>query len=67
MLYAEWSGKRVTIRREDKSPVRVIYAHANVVGVQCNGNNSEDGIVAIAMENGKTDLYHANGAIIRRG
>ena len=67
MLYAEWSGKSVTIRNGSKVIVRTLHVRANVVGVQCSGNDVNDGRIAIAMDNGKTDLYQANGTVLRRG
>ena len=65
--HAEWSGKRVEIYDETKQSIRVIRARDTVVGVQVSGSNFDNGMVAIAMTNGKTDLYHLNGQIIRRG
>ena len=67
MLYAEWSGKRVDVRMHTKQIVRTLHARDTVVGVQCSGNGLDDGMVAITMTNGKTDLYRANGQIVRRG
>ena len=65
--YAEWSGKKVTIRDECKRVVRILRARDIVVGVQVSGTNLDNGRVAIAMANGKTDLYQANGTVLRRG
>ena len=67
MLYAEWSGKRVVIRTEAKQFVRQINAHCDVIGVQVSGDSTSDAMVAIAMSNGKTDLYRSSGQIVRRG
>lgn len=67
MLYAEWSGKRVVIRTETKQFVRQINARCDVIGVQVSGDSTSDAMVAIAMSNGKTDLYRSSGQIVRRG
>ena len=67
MLYAEWSGKRVVIRTETKQFVRQINARCDVIGVQVSGDGTSDAMVAIAMSNGKTDLYRSSGQIVRRG
>ena len=67
MLYAEWSGKRVVIRTETKQFVRQINARCDVIGVQVSGDSTADAMVAIAMSNGKTDLYRSSGQIVRRG
>lgn len=67
MLYAEWSGNRVTIRRDNGITVRHIPVRHNVVGVQITGDSTTDAMVAITMDNGKTDLYRSSGAIVRHG
>ena len=67
MLYAEWSGKRVVIRTETKQFVRQINARCDVIAVQVSGDSTSDAMVAIAMSNGKTDLYRSSGQIVRRG
>ena len=67
MMYAEWSGRTVKVYRMDtKSTLRVIHARQEVVGVQCSGTIG-NGFIAITMVNGKTDVYHDNGAIYRQG
>lgn len=65
--YAEWDGKKVRVYNEYKQFVRQFRARDNVVGVQVSGTNLDNGMVAIAMANGKTDLYHLYGAIARQG
>lgn len=67
MLYAEWSGKKVVIRTHTKTMVRAINARETVVGVQISGDSPTDAMVAIAMSNGRTDLYKSSGLLVRRG
>ena len=67
MLYAEWSGRTVRVYDECGQLVRTLRARFEVEGVQCSGSDVNDGRVAISMENGKTDLYRANGQAIRLG
>lgn len=67
MLYAEWEGRHVTVRRQDRAIVRKFTARYDVVGVQCSGNDTNDGMVAISMTGGKTDLYKADGTLVRKG
>ena len=67
MLYAEWDHKNVTIRDQWKTTVRRIRARKNVIGVQCSGDDTNDAMIAITLENGKTDLYRASGQLVRQG
>lgn len=66
MLYAEWSGRKVEIYTETKQLMRRFSMSHDVVGVQCSGDGN-DACIAIAMANGKTDLYRGTGQLIRRG
>lgn len=67
MLYAEWSGKRVQIRRETRQLIRDIFVNNNVVGVQISGDSPTEATVAITMDNGKTDIFKSSGMLLRRG
>ena len=67
MLYAEWSGKSVTIRNHNKQQVRRINVRNNVVGVQISGDSETEAMVAIAMDHGRTCLDKANGQLVRQG
>ena len=67
MLYAEWSGKRVQIRRETRQLIRDIFVNNNVVGVQISGDSPTEATVAITMDNAKTDLFKSSGMLLRRG
>ncbi len=67
MLYAEWSGTKVKLYSETKMLLRQFNVPHNVVGVQVSGKNLDDGMVSIAMDNGRTYLYKANGQLIRQG
>lgn len=67
MLYAEWSGNRVTVYNQFKTLVRRINVRHDVVGVQVSGDSETDAMVAITQSNGKTDLYKSSGQIVRRG
>ena len=67
MLYAEWSGKSVSIRKHLKRYVRRINVRNNVIGVQISGDSETEAMVAIAMDNGRTSLYKSNGQLIRQG
>ena len=67
MLYAEWSGKTVTIRNHNQQMVRRINVRYDVVGVQVSGDSETDAMVAIAQSNGRTDLYKSSGQLVRRG
>lgn len=66
MLYAEWSGKMVKVYQENKQILRQIRARRDVRCVQCSGEGN-DGMIAITLDNGKTDLYRATGQIVRQG
>lgn len=66
MLYAEWSGKQVKIYTETRQFMRMFNARSNVIGVQCSGDGN-DARIAIAMDNGKTDLFTGTGQLVRRG
>ena len=66
MMFAEWSGNVVKVYRQDRTILRIIRARHNVVGVQCSGEVG-NGFIAITMDNGKTDVYHDNGSIYRKG
>lgn len=66
MLVARWSGRSVEIFNEHKQLIRRLTAMKNVVGVQCSGNNIADGMVSIAEEGGRTELFKANGVLVRR-
>lgn len=67
MLYAEWSGKSVTIRNHNKQQVRRINVRYNVVGVQISGDSETEAMVAIAMDNGRTCIYKSSGQLVRQG
>jgi len=67
MLYAEWSGNKVTVRDHNKVIVRKFSVRDAVVGVQISGDSTTEAMVAIAMANGKTDLYKSSGVLVRRG
>ena len=67
MLYAEWSGKSVTIRNHNRQQVRRINVPHNIVGVQISGDSETEAMVAIAMDNGRTSLYKSNGQLVRQG
>ena len=67
MLYAEWSGKSVTIRNHNKQQVRRINVRCNVVGVQISGDSETEAMVAIAKDNGRTCIYKSNGQLVRQG
>ena len=67
MLYAEWSGTRVKVYNQYKQIVRTINVRYDVVGVQVSGDSPTDAMVAIAMSNGRTDLYKSSGQLVRRG
>ena len=67
MLYAEWSGCAVTIYEVvTRQLIRRIKASHNVVGVQISGDSHTDAMVAIAMDNGRTEVYKSNGQLVRR-
>ncbi len=66
MMFAEWSGRTVKVYRQDRSILRVLTVRDTVVGVQCTGEIG-NGFIAITMANGKTDVYHDNGSIYRKG
>lgn len=66
MNYAEWSGRQVKIYDQYKTIVRRLNVHKDVQCVQCSGSGL-DGMVAITYVDGKTDLYKADGTIVRRG
>lgn len=66
MLIARWSGRSVEVFDEHKKLIRRLTAMKNVVGVQCSGNNVEDGMVSIAEEGGRTELFRATGVLVRR-
>ena len=66
MMFAEWSGRIVKVYRQDRSILRTIWVRHDVVSVQCSGEIGS-GFIAITMVNGKTDVYHDNGAIYRKG
>ena len=66
MMFAEWSGNTVKVYRQDKIILRTIRVRHDVVGVQCSGEVG-NGFIAITMANGKTDVYHDNGSIYRKG
>ena len=66
MMLAEWSGHIVKVYRQDRIILREIRAAHDVVGVQCSGEVG-NGYIAITMVNGKTDVYHDNGSIYRKG
>lgn len=66
MLYAEWTGHTVKVYNQYKQIVRQINARKDVVSVQCSGDGN-DGMIAITLVNGKTDLYNATGQIVRQG
>lgn len=66
MMYAEWSGTKVKLYSETKTLLRQFNVPHNVVGVQVSGNNLDDGMVSIAMDNGHTRLYKANGTLVRQ-
>lgn len=66
MLYAEWFGKMVKVYQENKQILRQIRARRDVRCVQCSGEGN-DGMIAITLDNGKTDLYRATGQIVRQG
>ena len=67
MLYAEWSGRSVTIRNHYKQQVRTINVRYPVVGVQITGDSEQEAMVAIAMNNDRTCLYKSNGQLVREG
>ena len=66
MLFAEWSGHIVKVYQENRQILREIRARKDVRCVQCSGEGN-DGVIAITLENGKTDVYRATGQIIRQG
>lgn len=66
MLVARWTGRSVEIFNEHKQLIRRLSAMKNVVGVQCSGNDINDGLVSIAEEGGRTELFRANGQLVRR-
>lgn len=66
MLFAEWTGKRVTVYNEYKTLQRVITVTDTVVSVQCTGDKADaDARIAITMANGKTRLYNGHATLIR--
>ena len=67
MLVASWSGTIVKIFTDAKIHVRTIHARFPVVGVQISGDSTSDAVVAIAMNNGKTDVFKSSGAMVRKG
>lgn len=67
MLYAEWSGKQVTVYNHNKQLIRRFNARYDVVGVQVSGDSPTEAMVAIAMSNGRTDLFKSSGQLVRRG
>lgn len=67
MLYAEWSGRTVSIYTHTRQFVRRITVSHPVAGVQISGDSTTDAMIAIAKVNGKADLYKSNGQIVRRG
>lgn len=67
MLYAEWSGCAVTIYEAvTRQLIRRIKASHNVVGVQISGDSHTDAMVAIAMDNGRTEVYKSSGQFLHR-
>ena len=67
MLYAEWSGRTVSIYTHTRQFVCRITVSHPVAGVQISGDSTTDAMIAIAKVNGKADLYKSNGQIVRRG
>ena len=67
MLFAEWSGNRVSVYNHHKQLVRRINVRHDVIGVQISGDSETEAMVAIAQSNGKTDLYKSSGLLVRRG
>mgnify|MGYP003334155294 CR=1 FL=1 len=67
MLYAEWSGKQVTVYNHNKQLIRRFNARYDVVGVQVSGDSPTEAMVAIAMSNGRTDIFKSSGQLVRRG
>ena len=66
MVYAEWSGKKVTLCTDTRTQFRKINVPHNVVGVQVSGDSRTDAMVAIAMDNGRTYLYKSSGTLVRQ-
>ncbi len=66
MIIAEWEGKRVRLYTDTKALFRQINVPHNVVGVQVSGDSTTDAMVSIAMDNGRTRLYKANGTLVRQ-
>ncbi len=67
MLIAEWTGCTVTIYEAvSRQLIRRIRASHDVVGVQISGDSHTDAMVAIAMDNGRTEVYKSNGHLVRR-
>lgn len=67
MLYAEWRDRVAIIKAQDGRTVRKIIVHHPIVGVQVSGDSTTEAMVAIAMDNGKTDLYKSSGMLVRKG
>ena len=67
MLYAEWSGKQVTVYNHNKQLIRRFNARYDVVGVQISGDSPTEAMVAITMSNGRTDVFKSSGQLVRRG
>lgn len=67
MIYAEWSGRTVTLLDQNRLRFRRINVNHPVVGVQVSGDSTSEATVAIAMDNGRTCLYKSSGQLIRQG
>ena len=67
MLFAEWSGNRVSVYNHNKQFVRRINGRHDVIGVQISGDSETEAMVSIAQSNGRTDLYKSSGQLVRKG
>jgi len=65
-MYTSISGKNVSLYKDNGCIIRRFMAKAEVVSAVVSGSGKE-ATVAISMKNGKTDLYRADGTVIRRG
>ena len=68
MLYAEWTDCSVSVLDASrcKQLVRRFRVRQPVVGVQISGDSHTDATIAIAMNNGRAEVYKMDGTLIRR-
>lgn len=64
-MFVTFKGKKADLYTDTKQIVRRFNVESDIASVQINGNDI-NATIAIAMKNGKTNLYRANGQLIRR-